>query len=86
MSQRYTDEFGPNVQNILLQATRVIRGRIPAHGLTENMGRLRGYGNAINAEAAATFIKSYTDGIECHHGNAGECRGCAEEWSDAVTS
>jgi hypothetical protein len=26
----YTDEFGPNVQNILVQATRVIRGRIPA--------------------------------------------------------
>jgi len=29
MSTRYTDEFGPNVQNILIQATRVIRGRIP---------------------------------------------------------
>ncbi|MGE4340779.1 MAG: hypothetical protein AB7E55_33235 [Pigmentiphaga sp.] len=29
MNQRYTDEFGPNVQNILTQATRVIRGRIP---------------------------------------------------------
>ncbi len=27
---RYTDSFGPNVQQILCQATRVIRGRIPA--------------------------------------------------------
>lgn len=26
---RYTEEFGPNVTNILVQATRVIRGRIP---------------------------------------------------------
>lgn len=26
---RYTDEYGPNVQQILCQATRVIRGRIP---------------------------------------------------------
>lgn len=26
----YTDDFGPNVANILAQATRVIRGRIPA--------------------------------------------------------
>jgi hypothetical protein len=26
---RYTDAYGPNVQNILIQATRVIRGRIP---------------------------------------------------------
>ena len=26
----YTDEFGPNVQNILAAATRVIRGRIPS--------------------------------------------------------
>ncbi len=26
----YTDAFGPNVQNILIQATRVIKGRIPA--------------------------------------------------------
>lgn len=30
MMTMYTDEFGPNVQNILVQATRVIRGRIPA--------------------------------------------------------
>lgn len=30
MSDRYTDKFGPNVQNILCQGTRVIRGRIPA--------------------------------------------------------
>jgi hypothetical protein len=30
MSNRYTDAYGPNVQQILLQATRVIRGKIPA--------------------------------------------------------
>lgn len=27
---RYTDAFGPNVQNILVQGSRVIRGRVPA--------------------------------------------------------
>jgi len=27
---RYTDQFGPNVQNILVSATRVIRGKVPA--------------------------------------------------------
>lgn len=27
---RYTAEFGPNVEQILAQASRVIRGRIPA--------------------------------------------------------
>jgi hypothetical protein len=27
---RYTAEFGPNVEQILCQATRVVRGRIPA--------------------------------------------------------
>lgn len=27
---RYTDQYGRNVQNILCQATRVIRGRMPA--------------------------------------------------------
>ncbi|MCW7544865.1 hypothetical protein N7I30_13740 [Aurantimonas litoralis] len=27
---RYTDAFGPNVQNILCQGSRVIHGRIPA--------------------------------------------------------
>lgn len=30
VSTLYTDEFGPNVQNILVQGSRVIRGRIPA--------------------------------------------------------
>ena len=25
----YTDEFGPNVQNILVRGSRVIRGRVP---------------------------------------------------------
>lgn len=27
---RYTDAYGPNVQNILVQGSRVIRGRVPA--------------------------------------------------------
>ena len=27
---RYTDAYGPNVQQILVQATRVIRGKVPA--------------------------------------------------------
>jgi hypothetical protein len=30
MASRYTDDFGPNVAQILVQATRVIRGRVPA--------------------------------------------------------
>lgn len=30
MSSRYTEEFGPNVSRILVQATLVVRGRIPA--------------------------------------------------------
>jgi len=30
MSTLYTDEFGPNVQNILVRGSRVIRGPIPA--------------------------------------------------------
>lgn len=46
---RYTDQYGRNVQNILCQATRVVRGRIPAEVRKELMtavkagalGRLR---------------------------------------------
>ncbi len=34
---RYTDAYGPNVQNILIQATRVIRGKIPAQVRKELM-------------------------------------------------
>jgi len=30
-----------------------------AHGVSARVGRLRGYGNAINAEAAKTFIEAY---------------------------
>ena len=29
-ARRYTDQHGPNVQDILTRATRVIRGRVPA--------------------------------------------------------
>jgi DNA (cytosine-5)-methyltransferase 1 len=32
-----------------------------AHGAPARVGRLRGYGNAINAEAATTFIEAYLD-------------------------
>ena len=32
---RYTDAYGPNVQQILVQATRVIRGKVPAQVRTE---------------------------------------------------
>lgn len=32
-----------------------------AHGAPAKLGRLRGYGNAINAEAAKAFIESYTE-------------------------
>lgn len=32
-----------------------------AHGASARMGRLRGYGNAINAEAAKVFIESYLE-------------------------
>lgn len=30
MTSRYTDAFGPNVEQILVQASRVIRGKVPA--------------------------------------------------------
>ena len=30
MSDRYNENYGPNVTNILVQATRVVRGRFPA--------------------------------------------------------
>ncbi|WP_440863376.1 DNA cytosine methyltransferase [Symbiopectobacterium purcellii] len=33
-----------------------------AHGITNRVGRLRAYGNAINAEVATTFISAY---MEC---------------------
>lgn len=32
-----------------------------AHGITNRVGKLRGYGNAINAEAAKEFIKAFID-------------------------
>ena len=38
---RYTDAFGPNVQNILVQATRVIRGRIPQQVRRELMAAVK---------------------------------------------
>lgn len=34
-----------------------------AHGAASRVGRLRAYGNAINAEAATQFISSYLDAI-----------------------
>jgi len=30
MTSRYTAEFGRNVENILVEGTRVVRGRVPA--------------------------------------------------------
>jgi DNA (cytosine-5)-methyltransferase 1 len=35
-----------------------------AHGVSARVGRLRGYGNAINPEVAAVFIESYLDCCE----------------------
>jgi DNA (cytosine-5)-methyltransferase 1 len=32
-----------------------------AHGVPARVGRLRGYGNAINAEVAKTFIEAYME-------------------------
>jgi DNA (cytosine-5)-methyltransferase 1 len=34
-----------------------------AHGIPARMGRLRGYGNAINPEAAAQFIRAFTTAV-----------------------
>lgn len=31
------------------------------HGAPARVGRLRGYGNAINAEAATAFVESYLE-------------------------
>ena len=41
MSTYYTDQFGPNVQNILCQASRVIRGSIPARVRKELMAAVK---------------------------------------------
>lgn len=38
---RYTEEFGPNVANILCQATRVIRGKIPRQVRNELMAAVK---------------------------------------------
>lgn len=38
---RYTDKYGPNVQNILCQATRVVRGKIPAAVRKELMAAVK---------------------------------------------
>jgi DNA (cytosine-5)-methyltransferase 1 len=32
-----------------------------AHGAPARVGRLRGYGNAINAQVAASFVKAYLE-------------------------
>ncbi|EKN5942624.1 DNA cytosine methyltransferase, partial [Yersinia enterocolitica] len=34
-----------------------------ADGITNRVGRLRAYGNAINAEAAKVFIESYMEAV-----------------------
>jgi hypothetical protein len=38
---RYTDEYGPNVESILVQASRVVRGRIPAQVRKELMAAVK---------------------------------------------
>ena len=38
---RYTDEYGPNVANILAQASRVIRGKIPRQVRNELMAAVK---------------------------------------------
>ena len=41
MASRYTDDFGPNVANILAQASRVVRGRIPQQVRKELMAAVK---------------------------------------------
>ncbi len=38
---RYTDAYGPNVEQILLQATRVVEGRIPRQVRNELMSAVK---------------------------------------------
>jgi len=38
---RYTAEFGPNVEDILCRATRVIRGRVPSQVRKELMAAVK---------------------------------------------
>jgi DNA (cytosine-5)-methyltransferase 1 len=38
-----------------------------AHGITNRVGRLRAYGNAINATAAEAFIRAYQDTMILTH-------------------
>lgn len=45
------------------KARPVEPGTFPlAHGVAGRVGRLRAYGNAINAEAAAAFVRAYQEG------------------------
>lgn len=41
MTNRYTDACGPNVEQILIQATRVIRGKIPMQVRRELMAAVK---------------------------------------------
>lgn len=41
MSSMYTAEYGPNVEQILIQATRVIRGKMPAQVRKELMAAVK---------------------------------------------
>lgn len=41
MSTLYNENYGPNVTNILVQATRVVRGRIPAQVRRELMAAVK---------------------------------------------
>lgn len=47
------------------KSRRIESGTFPlAHGIPNRMGRLRGYGNAINPQLAAVFIRSYMEACE----------------------
>lgn len=43
MTSRYTSEFGPNVEQILCSATRIVRGRVPRGVRDELMAAREGW-------------------------------------------
>jgi DNA (cytosine-5)-methyltransferase 1 len=51
------------------KARRIEPGSFPlAHGVSNRVGRLRAYGNAINPWVAAEFVRSYLDANGCDDG------------------
>ncbi|MBX3017961.1 MAG: DNA cytosine methyltransferase [Bdellovibrionaceae bacterium] len=70
LPQQRSDEFTDALSKLsqesasfgaMMEMVRVFHGHPLAHGAPARMGRIRGYGNGIVAQAAAEFIKAYIE-------------------------